>query len=151
MTLRSADLLRRYGDPRAEKNLSLWYCPPDLLAQNPLLPKKVYANLDIHGPLTRALYKCAERGVLGEITTWDGCFMIRNIRGSGEMSTHAWAVAVDMNAKHNPLGMTRAQCRASGLKPFSERFVQCWKDTGWEWGGDWQRADGQHFQLAKLP
>lgn len=151
MTLRSGDLYARYGDPHKEKNLALWYCPLDLLAANPHLPKRIYSNKDIHRMLTAALYKCHEKGVLEEIKSFGGCFNIRNVRGAGEMSTHSWAVSVDFNVKDNPLGKTRAQCIAAGLVPFSEKFASCWEQTGWEWGGRWHRADLQHFQPAKLP
>lgn len=151
MTVKSADALRKYGNPRDERNMSLWYCPADLRAANPAIPARIYANNDIHGMLTRALYKCLERGVLGEIKVFDGCFNIRNIRGSGQMSLHSWGLAIDWNAKNNPLGMTFQQALAQGLKPFSEKFLQCWRDTGWECGGDWTgRADRQHFQPAKI-
>jgi len=33
----------------------------------------------------------------------------------------------------------------------SHELVQCFKDAGFDWGGDWTRPDGMHFQLAKLP
>lgn len=149
--LRSGDALRRYGDPHKEANMGVWRCPPDLLAENPRLPAKVYCNLDIHRALTAALYKCRDRGVLEEITTFSGCFNIRNIRGAGETSLHAWGLAIDWNAKDNPLGMTAYQARVHGLRPFSDKFVACWEATGWDWGGRFSRADGMHFQLKALP
>lgn len=149
--LTTANMLARYGTPQKEAGMALWLCPADLLVLNPALPKRVYANRDIHAPLTKALRECQHRGVLKEITKFDGCFNIRNIRGSGAMSTHSWGLSIDWNAKHNPLGLTRAQCLARGLTPFTETFVQCWESTGWHWGGRWHRADGQHFQLARLP
>lgn len=151
MTVKSSDLLARYGNPRDERNMGLWYCPPDLMAANPYLPKRIYSNNDIHHMLTAALYKCHEKGVLGEITSFGGCFNIRNIRGSGQQSLHSFGYAVDFNTKDNPLGKTREQCLAAGLTPFTETFVRCWEATGWEWGGRWNRFDGMHFQPARMP
>lgn len=151
MTVSSSDAYRLYGDPHKESNLALWYCPKDLLALNPKLPVRVYANRAIHALLTAALHNCKEHDVLHEITTFSGCFNIRNIRGGGASSLHSWGLAVDFNAAHNPLGVSRTQAIARGLKPFSEAFARCWEDTGWEWGGRWSRPDMQHFQPCKLP
>ena len=152
MTVKSSDLLARYGNPRDERNMGLWWCPQPLRDKNPAIPVKIYANLDIHPLLTAALIECSKRGVLGEITSFGGCFNIRNIRGSGQMSTHSWGAAVDWNVADNALGKTVDQLVREGKKPFSERFLQCWRSTGWECGGDWTgRSDRQHFQIAKLP
>lgn len=148
----AAQCLARYGDPRLERNLAVFLMPPDLLSHNPSLPKKIYANRDIHHALSAALYKCRDKGVLREIVTFDGCFNIRLIRGGSSSSMHSWATAVDWNASRNPLGMTFAQIKAAGLTPFSETFLQCWRNTGWDCGGDWTgRPDRQHFQISKLP
>ena len=147
----TAQCLARYGDPRLERNMAVFLMPPDLLAHNPSLPKKVYANRDIHHALSAALYKCRDVGVLREIVTFDGCFNIRLMRGGTSSSLHSWGVAVDWNASRNLMGQSVARLLDRGLRPFSERFLQCWRDTGWHCGGDWNTPDRMHFQLAKLP
>lgn len=152
MSVTSAKCFEKYGDPYKEKNLSLLYLPAALLAANPKLPKRIYLNNDAHAPLLAALNLAHARRVLQEIKTFDGAFNIRKIRGLNEMSLHSWAVAVDFNAAHNPLGFSYGAAQARGLKPFSEAFLQCFRETGWECGGDWKgRPDRQHYQLAKLP
>ena len=57
------------------------------------------------------------------------------------MSLHSWGIAIDLNAFENGLNM------APKLSP---GFVKCFTDAGFEWGGNWQRKDGMHFQLAKI-
>lgn len=100
---------------------------------------RIYSNKDIHRPLILALLLLKRRGLLSELKTFDGCFIIRKQRGGDSVSYHSWAIAIDLNAKENPLGK----------KPvLSPEFVQCWKEAGWTWGGDWTRPDGQHFQYV---
>lgn len=109
-------------------------------------------------PLIRVFKNLIARGYVGELKTWDGCWNFRPIRGyekkyealmaAGKeelaikyLSIHSWAGAVDVNAGENGLGK----------KPkLSKGFVKCWTDAGFEWGGNWSRPDGMHFQLAFL-
>jgi hypothetical protein len=58
------------------------------------------------------------------------------------VSIHSWGCAIDCNAFENGLG------KPPKLTP---GFVKCFTDAGMEWGGNWKRPDGMHFQLAKLP
>ena len=77
-----------------------------------------------------------------ELKTWDGCFNIRKQRGSLlSMSLHSWGVAIDVNAAWNGLG------KVPQLTP---AFVKACKDAGFDWGGEWKRKDGMHFQLSKI-
>ena len=32
----------------------------------------------------------------------------------------------------------------------SAGFVKCFKDAGFDWGGDWSIRDGMHFQLKSI-
>lgn len=47
------------------------------------------------------------RGLSQHIRTFDGCFNDRNKRGGTSPSTHAWGIAVDINASANPMGQSR--------------------------------------------
>lgn len=100
----------------------------------------VYCNRDMAAPLLRALAKVVARGLLSELETFDGCLMIRAIRGiSDQASAHSWAMAIDLNAHLNPLG---AEPR------WSPEFVACFAEEGFTYGGNFSRKDGMHFSKA---
>jgi hypothetical protein len=101
---------------------------------------KIYCNKDMLGPLNQAFSKIVERGLLPELETFDGCFLIRDVRGvPGAMSWHSYGLAIDINAKGNGLGAE---------PKLSQELVNCFKEAGFTWGGDFKRKDGMHFQLG---
>lgn len=57
-----------------------------------------------------------------------------------ELSTHAWGCAIDLSPTQNRLG-----CKPKMPK----EVVMIFKKHGAEWGGDWGRPDGMHFQFCK--
>jgi D-alanyl-D-alanine carboxypeptidase len=77
---------------------------------------------------------------LGELDDWS--YENRDVRGEDVKSTHAFGVAVDVNALANPLGTT-------GDMP--EEVVRQWEAEGGEWGGDWSRSDPMHFETHLTP
>lgn len=102
--------------------------------------KKLYCNSDMGPALVAALYHLKERGCEDELKSFDGLFNIRPVRGSvSNPSAHAYGLAIDINAGENPLG---------GPIALSRGFVECFKDAGFSWGGDFTRKDGQHFSWA---
>lgn len=129
-----------FGNPETEKFLVLWDVPPAL--EIGVIPKKIYCHRDLVVPLTRAFGNLIERGFVDELKTWDGCFCIRPQRGTKSVpSLHSWGLAVDVNASWNRLGK----------KPtLSKGFVKCFTDAGFNWGGNFKRPDGMHFEIAKL-
>lgn len=135
--------LAKYGDPVLERSMVVYDVPSDIEAAIPTAPKKVYCNRDLVKPLEQAFRNLIARGYAKELKTWDGCFNIRKKKGNSSHSLHSWGLAIDVNAAWN--GWNK--------KPtLSEGFVKCFKDAGFDWGGDWTSTpDGMHFQLAKLP
>ena len=135
------DCLAKWGDPTANetKFMVMWDVPSELEIDR--IPKKVYCNKVMIEPLTEAFRNLISTGCVHELKTWDGCFNIRNIRGRTSPSLHSWGIAVDLNAAWNRLG------RPPVLSP---KFVKCFTDAGFEWGGTWGRPDGMHFQLARI-
>lgn len=104
---------------------------------------KVYGNYVMAGPLRKAFRLICERGLAGQLRTYDGCFNIRPMKASGRLSVHAWGLALDFNAATNPF--TRGEL----VTDFSDDFIACWYEAGWEWGGDWRSVkDAMHFQLC---
>jgi hypothetical protein len=92
-------------------------------------------------PLRAALGSLARRGLARVIDPGDyaGCFAPRRIQPSGQLSLHAWGVAIDLNAAANPwLGRSRQDLR----------LVRTMQRHGFSWGGDWPtRPDPMHFEL----
>jgi lysozyme family protein len=91
------------------------------------------------GPLAAAFQNIIRRGLTGLVKEYNGCFNPRASRGSTKPSTHAYALALDINASTNGLGK----------KPtMSMELVKCFTDVGFVWGGTWKRPDGMHFQFV---
>lgn len=139
MLLTANDCYKRYGAPIDEKAMILWDVPREL--EIGVIPKRIYCNRDMIAPLTQAFKNLIATGHVKELKTWDGCFNIRNKRGSlDSMSLHSWGVAIDVNAAWNGFGK----------KPtLSKEFVKCFTDAGFDWGGLWTKPDGMHFQLKR--
>lgn len=132
--------LVKYGAPERERSMVLWDVPPHL--EVGVLPKRLYCNKDMIGPLGRAFAALISTGKVKELKTFDGCFNIRYQRGSRTAaSLHSWGIAIDVNAAWNGLG------KEPTLSP---GFVKCFTDNGFDWGGTWKRKDGMHFQLSKI-
>ncbi len=132
----SAQALKKYGDPVKESGMVLWDVPTEL--EIGVIPKRLYCNRDMVGPLTKAFKNLITTGCVKELKTWDGCFNIRKKRALNSMSLHSWGIAIDVNAAWNGLNMT---------PQLSDRFVNCFTVAGFDWGGTWERKDGMHFQL----
>lgn len=135
----SAQALKKYGPPEKEAFMVRWDIPADL--EIGVLPNVVYCNKDMIAPLSKAFKNIITRGLLDQVKTWDGLFNIRKKKGGKTLSLHAWGIALDINAAWNGFGK----------KPtMSKELVQCFKDAGFDWGGDWANPDGMHFQLSKI-
>lgn len=136
----SNDCFKKYGTPTTNnKWLTLWDVPTNL--EIGVIPKRIYCNKDLIEPLSRVFKALIETGNVKELKTWDGCFNIRQIKGSSAMSLHSWGIAVDINAFENQLGM---------IPRLSDGFVLCFTQNGFDWGGNFSRKDGMHFQLQKI-
>jgi hypothetical protein len=101
---------------------------------------KIYCNKDMHAPLKLALQNLLDRGLAKEFKTFDGCFMLRMVRGTTDaLSTHSYGLAIDLNASENALGQE---------PKLSPEFVKCFTDVGFAWGGNFKRKDGMHFSFC---
>jgi D-alanyl-D-alanine carboxypeptidase len=99
---------------------------------------RIYGHKLLDAPLKQAFRLLCERGLAGELRTYDGCFNIRPMTGGGGYSVHSWGLAVDLNALLNPYG---------GPTRFSKEFILCFAEAGFEAGALWHTPDGMHFQL----
>lgn len=151
----SQQAIKKYGDPNListqNQNMELWFVPQDIRTALSHVrfsalgtigfPKKIYLNKDMRAPLECALRNLIERCLEHELKSWDGVFYVRPKRGLKSYSLHSWGIAFDINAQENGLGKEPV---------LSKAFVDAIKDAGFDWGGDWTRKDGMHFQLSSI-
>jgi hypothetical protein len=139
----SAQCLKKWGDPTITTNelkyMTVWDVPTHL--EIGVIPKKLYCNKLMIGPLMQAFAYLIDREYVKELKTWDGCFNVRKKRGLKSMSLHSWGVAIDVNASWNGLNQT---------PQLSAGFVKCFTDAGFYWGGNFKRRDGMHFELNTI-
>ena len=135
----SAQCMKVIGPPELEKEMVVWMIPTEVRFS--ALPKKIYCNKRMVPALSKAFQNIKTRGLEDQVKTWDGCFNIRKKKSGSSASLHSWGLAIDINAAWNgynkPVTMSKA-------------LAQCFKDAGFDWGGDWTTKDGMHFQLGSL-
>jgi hypothetical protein len=154
------DCYDKWGDPNTiwdeGQYMTIWEVPKYIWQLIPAIPRRIYCNNELIIPLETAFLNIINRELTDQVKTWDGCFHVRPIRGREKevesllrqgniekamiyMSIHSWGIAFDINAAWNGLGKE---------PQMSNELVKCFTDAGFEWGGDWKRMDGMHFQLA---
>jgi hypothetical protein len=157
--LSSTQLIAKYGNPVSdtatfEANwMIMWNMPDDIHVLIPHLPKVIYLNKDIVVKTEAVLRALIAAGVHTEIKTYDGCFVIRDQRGSTSISSHAFGISFDLNAAWNPFKIRTTETDAqwavvrSQIVKWSPQFLQVWRDAGWFCGADWNhRIDGMHME-----
>jgi hypothetical protein len=136
-------ILKNYGDPGHEyesKYMTTW----DVGAAHPWFEEqtkasKIYCNKEFSVQLDRAFHDLQVVGVHTEIKTFDGCYNIRNTRGTGLISLHSWGMATDLNASLEKLGQITTH--------WSDKFIEVMREHVY-WGGDYKgRKDPMHFSL----
>lgn len=87
-------------------------------------------------------------GLKDRLIFWDGSFVPRVMRGTASTpSNHSFGTALDMNADWNGFHQTPA---ANGAKGDLHPVADVIKRFGFDWGGDWRRPDGMHFEVSKI-
>jgi hypothetical protein len=123
------------------KHMMVWDVPDDINRDLPVVPNRIYCNKDMANALQDAFLNIIGRCLQHELKTWDGCFNIRKKRGLRSWSLHSWGIAIDINAAWNGLNKE---------PQMSAALVKCFTDAGFDWGGNFKRKDGMHFQLSKI-
>lgn len=135
-------LYTRYGDPREAGWENKWITNWQVRERFPWFPKK---DIEVHKHFRPMLENAFKDLVLydlyKEIKTFDGCFKLRNVKGSKSvLSLHAWGAAIDMNALDNPHGATGK---------WSDQFLQIMVNNGIFCGQNWiGRKDPMHFAMV---
>jgi hypothetical protein len=125
----------------------------DYAKVNKRLPNKIYCNKIIMEDLCKVFNDLVRTKLINEIISYDGCFNPRYIRGLEHkkiLSNHAFGTALDFNASQNPLGRSREECIAAGLKPFTTQFIQVWGEYNFLSGEKFRRKDLMHFEYNKF-
>ncbi len=112
-------------------------------------PGGKYRNVYCHrkvGPILQKVFEdIFKAGHAEHIRTFDGCYNKRRKRGStGAWSTHAWGIAVDVNASANQMTKKGApKMVSSGQRVLAPHFER----NGFYWGAAFN--DAMHFQYCR--
>jgi D-alanyl-D-alanine carboxypeptidase len=147
---RPAELKARFGEPAVALPIgSDWIRLDPAFLQRHIVTRRVpvLGTVTCHrammAPLRAAMGELRRRGLERLVDRGDyaGCYAPRRIRPGGNLSLHAWGLAVDLNASANPFGGD------SGQDP---RLVRAMERHGFTWGGDWPTTpDPMHFELRR--
>lgn len=103
------------------------------------LVRTMQVNRDMAPALYSAWSNIITRNLEHLVQSYDGCLAIRPSRTDARQSVHSWALAIDINASTNKLGMKGS---------IAPELVQCFTDAGFVWGGVWAHPDPMHFQYV---
>lgn len=93
-------------------------------------------------PLLEAVFaQIVANGLRSAVKTYGGGYTWRMKRGQAKPSTHSWGIAIDLNARTNPMG------REGDMDP---ALVALFEGMGFTWGGRWsgRSKDPMHFQYC---
>lgn len=104
--------------------------------------RRLYVNKKVEPILRASLAACVALNDGYKIRTI-GCFAPRAKRVNGDLSTHSWGIAIDINAGTNPLYTS-----GDGPHDLPDAWVAEFEKRGWIYGGRWKKPDYMHLQYA---
>jgi hypothetical protein len=112
---------------------------------------KLYVHRKAAGPFQRAFAAIHEAGLSDAILSLDGTFNPRhqNYKIENPLSSHSWAIAIDLNARWNGVNV---QPPPEGEQGSVRALVPFFEAEGFAWGGNFRgrSVDGMHFELARV-
>lgn len=140
-----------YGDPRKSdfqsKNL-ITITPPFQMYYDKHPLKGINVHRKIAASLLRVFNDIAEQCGHDQkkidatgASAYGGCYNFRPVRGSSNLSNHAFGAAIDLDPDRNPLGVK--------IGKMPTLVVNAFKKEGALWGGDYKgRKDPMHFEFV---
>lgn len=142
-----ADLKKTFGDIAVKDGQVTtpgWESANMISVKAGWLPRgKLYVNRNIWSAMESGFEACLAIGGF-EIKTL-GCFAPRAKRVNGDLSTHSWGIAFDLNADDNPLAPKPG---APLVTTIPAQWVAEFQKCGFTWGGHFRRPDPMHFQFV---
>lgn len=124
-------------------DLTRWWGEGLMLAWAPeQRAKSTIVHRLVEPAFERVFAKLEEWGCLDHVKTFGGVYNYRKKTGGHEWSTHAWAIAIDLNCGTNAFGQKG---------DMSVAVVEAFEENYFEWGGRWMRRgpDSMHFQYCR--
>jgi hypothetical protein len=129
------EIVATFGQPGDSSNL--------VTREMPAGPNGQMVSVTVHAKIADDLQAAFEeihaRGLSDEIASFDGTYNPRKKRGGSTWSTHAWGIAVDINASRYPMGVSNSST--------SERYQQIAQIMA-SHGFSQIPNDPMHFQYA---
>lgn len=138
-----AEIQEVFGDPASDKfrerNLVGFVLPYTLYFEGkPVRTATCHKYAVDH--FIAALEAIATEKLTHLVQNYSGIYCYRPARGKKRLSTHAWGIAIDLEAESYPLGSNAR---------FPDEVVTCFTRFGFTYGGDFTtRKDPMHFQLC---
>ncbi len=152
--MKTADIIKTYGQPGDTKNLTTIMLPyPMRIAWDlKVTVNKMQCHKLAAPSLTKIFNEILESYGLAEIQRlgidlFGGSFNFRQMRGGTEWSVHSWALAIDLDPARNSLKATKET--AQFAKPEYQRMIDIFYKYGWYSLGREQNRDWMHFQFVK--
>lgn len=134
------DCLKLFGNPLDSAFRYAWITTTEL--NFPDRKIKIQCHRVMVHPLAKAFQNLWDTGQAKNLKTYDGCWVVRNARGSSFLSMHAFGLAIDINAAENPFHNDNFA--------MTEKFAGCFEQAGFTWGGRWNNPDAMHFQIPRV-
>lgn len=146
---------REYGDPRPfmrDSRISQEWpnqiltkvqlpAPLPLAWQMDRMVRSISCHISVASSLGSVLAEIHDAGLWPEVRSYGGCYAWRTQRGAMKLSTHSWAIAVDLDCAD---GRNRR-----GSEPVMHpAIVEAFDVAGWTWGGRFDIKDGMHWQAC---
>ena len=129
-----ADLYANYGDP-SSPTFETDYITTVTATIADGSEVSVHCHVAAVASLEDIFARCSDL-----VNEYNGCYVVRDVRGGTDPSIHSWGLAIDFNYDQFPLGSTARQ---------DPRLLQAFADHNWFYGGDFRtRKDPNHWQRA---